>query len=54
MAGDKEYTAAANAVRAGTATPTQQALNDKMAKQSRRFSTLAGQAQDAAKEAKKS
>jgi hypothetical protein len=54
MANDSEYTAAANAVRAGTATPAQLALNNKAASQARFMNPLAQQAQDAQKAAKKS
>lgn len=53
MASESEYTAAANAVRAGNASPAQLALNNKAASQSRFMNTLAQQAQDAQKAAPK-
>lgn len=53
MATDAQYTAAAQAVAAGTAKPDQVALNNKMAGNPRLFSPLVQQAQDARKTAAK-
>lgn len=53
MANDQQYTAAAQAVAAGTATPAQVQLNNKMASQARFGNPLVQQAQDAQKKAAK-
>ena len=53
LATDQQYTAAAQAVAAGNATPAQVSLNNKMASQARFGNPLVQQAQDAQKKAAK-